>query len=294
MKTVKSIAQQHKDDLVVLLGNGVNRHYHQNNCISWDQLLRDIESHVGLDEFMNDPKDPNVSLIELAELSNKPLTNIKSFIMDKFSAKGAIKSMKFIEDLNRLNIPILTTNFDKNIELSLKLKKFITPHSIKGNGFTPKYPWNLYYANNKLESPLSGFGVWHIHGTIDYKDSICISLNDYVNLITKARKMIGYATSIFSLPFFNIEEWKSHNNWLNLFFNKSVLIIGLSLSQKELFIRWLLIVRSRYYTVHPGKKKPAWFVYREEDGLSAYDQYFFKNVGIEFLSAPNYDDIYNL
>lgn len=68
-------------------------------------------------------------------------------------------------------------------------------------------------------------------------------------------------------------------------------IFGLSLEENEVFFRWLLIERARYFKKFPKRKKDAWYVYagkKNGDGK----QFFLEGVGVKPIHVDSYDKIY--
>ena len=65
----------------------------------------------------------------------------------------------FMKRIENRKAPVLTTNFDTYMSFSLGLNR---PNKM-GASFTDFYPWNVYFSGEKLRSPVSGFGIWHIN-----------------------------------------------------------------------------------------------------------------------------------
>ena len=88
--------------------------------------------------------------------------------------------------------------------------------------------------------------------------------------------------------------WPGSNTWLQVFFHKPLLFFGLSLAENEVFLRWLLIERARYFKKFPGRAKRGWYVYVQQEGaLDSGKSLFLKGVGIEPYPVSKYDDIYS-
>ena len=86
-------------------------------------------------------------------------------------------------------------------------------------------------------------------------------------------------------------QWAGAASWLHVAFNWPLLIFGLALDENEIFLRWLLIERARYFKNCPEVSKEAWYVYageRHADGK----QFFLESVGVTPLRVDSYEDIY--
>jgi hypothetical protein len=171
------------------------------------------------------------------------------------------------------------------------------PISNKGTKFSDFYPWNCYYSNKEQKSPTSGFGIWHINGMIKYHRSIALGLADYMGCVSKARKMLQ-GRSIFDCDKIdkkNQDYWNGENTWLRIFFNKSLFIFGLGLEENEVFLRWLLIQRAKYFSSY-GIPHKGWYVYskgidrmsKRIDNMSQGKKLFLESVGFEVIEI-NYD-----
>jgi len=68
-------------------------------------------------------------------------------------------------------------------------------------------------------------------------------------------------------------------------------MFGIRLDKDEVFLRWILIERARYFMRLPERSRDGWFV-----SNSIYDKevkkYFLRRVGIEPTSVELYDEIY--
>jgi hypothetical protein len=74
-------------------------------------------------------------------------------------------------------------------------------------------------------------------------------------------------------------------------FNKPLVIFGLALEMNEVFVRWLLIERARYFSQFPDRRKSAWYGYWSKNE-SPGKLYFLEGVGVESVRADSYDELY--
>ena len=89
-------------------------------------------------------------------------------------------------------------------------------------------------------------------------------------------------------------KWSGYNTWLSIFFNKSLFFFGLSLDENEIFLRWLLIQRAKYFLKYPLAKKRGWFLMKR-DGKAESDEgkiFFLQSVGMEVIVVDDYETIY--
>ena len=78
---------------------------------------------------------------------------------------------------------------------------------------------------------------------------------------------------------------------MHIVFNNPLLIFGLGLNENEVFLRWLLIERARYFRKFPDRKKPAWYVHTD-DLKNSGKAFFLEGVGIQMIESNDYDEIY--
>ena len=292
---IKKIMNENSEDIAFLIGNGINRYYNKN--ISWDDLLlelwrsfanddkKDIPNGISLPEFYD--------ILEIQNIDNKKLDNyaiqkkVKE-IMDKWKPNN--EQNKILKYIKKMNAPLLTTNFDDLIPKSLGLKLKI----MQKRGFNDVYPWSYYYSDRELEYPTQAFGVWYINGMIRYPRSIRLGLSHYMGSIAKARKLIHDNPENISFEGKNQSYWSGYKTWLHIIFNKSLFIFGLGLRESEVFIRWLLIERAKYYRKYPSRRHNGWYITTREEAKkeSKGKKFFLESVGIKVIIADNYDDIY--
>ena len=193
---------------------------------------------------------------------------------------GINKITKFIKGINA---PILTTNYDTVLSKSIGINddEIISLTNNTDNN------WSSYFGE-RLETPLSGFGIWHIHGFHNYYKSISIGASDYMKNIHKALNLLPENISLAHLEKSN---WLGSKTWLSIIFNKSIFMFGLGLDVDETFIRWLLIMRYKYMSIR-GDLKKAWYVTVSSEKIPCAKRYFLESVGFEIVDIPNWDILY--
>jgi hypothetical protein len=87
-------------------------------------------------------------------------------------------------------------------------------------------------------------------------------------------------------------NWPGVSTWLHIVFNKPLLIFGLGLEENEVFLRWLLIERARYFNKFPDRRRKCWYVYTS--GKEKMGKLFFlRKLGIQPVKADSYEDVYS-
>lgn len=279
IEKIKSIFLRHKKDLAFILGNGINR-YHNKSNVSWEDMLLDL-----WDEYSFDTRSLIPDGISLTEFYD--ILELQNYSDDNFGGtlqKAVVAKMTDWNPSNAQNIilnkikgmeaPLLTTNFDDLISKSLELKF----NKLKDTSFTDFYPWACYYGNKELNDPAEGFGVWHINGMIKYHRSIKLGLSQYIGNVERVNNLSGV----------------DNKSWLNIIFNKSLFICGLGLDESEVFLRWLLIMRAKYFRATNNKKHKGWFIMKKENKNSKDEgkRFFLNSVGIETIELSNYKLMY--
>ena len=302
---IEQIIRENQNNIAFIIGNGI--HYQYRDCsISWEELLKDLwKVYVGGER--NIPKGTSFTeFYDILELNRfwgsqgvipqdseqliQQRNSVKQNVSSKFPRKNVYRLRKCIEGMRRLNAPILTTNFDTYISDSVKatLKK-LKPIDQQYK-FTDFYPWNMYYSEREINNPLDDFAIWHINGTRDYPRSIRLGLSDYMGSVERARKMIQGDNLEDYFTGKNQSYWKGYNTWLHIIFNKSLFIFGLGLEEYEVFLRWLLIQRTKYCKMH-NKSHKGWYI---DKGIRKGKRFFLEQLGFNVINISDYNTLYQV
>lgn len=232
---------------------------------------------------------------KIKKIEKKRFYKMKKVVCDEMKNwEGGSKVEKFVSAIKGLETPLLTTNFDEVLSKSIQAEiNYMRIPQKKKEGFTDYYPWICYYGDQTLESPILGFGIWHINGMICYSRSITLGLCDYMGCVTRARPMIQ---SMNFLEKENLEGkkrsyWDGYNTWLHVVFNKSLFIFGLALEENETFLRWLLIQRAKYFAFY-HKSHHGWYVVGPKDKINGGKELFLESVGFKIIKIEDYKTIY--
>lgn len=216
-------------------------------------------------------------LFELSEPIKKKIT----LKMREYKPVERVKQI--VNYIQKINAPILTTNYDTVLSKAIDINDndILSLENDKINN------WSSYYGE-QLESPLSGFGIWHIHGFHTYHKSISIGATDYMKNVQTALNLLPQNSTIANL---NEKDWIGYNTWLSIIFNKSLFMFGLKLDNDETFIRWLLIIRYKYM-INSGNLKKAWYIINDSETMPCAKRYFLESVGFEIVKISNWDILY--
>jgi len=188
------------------------------------------------------------------------------------------------------NIPILTTNFDRVILDAFDSKLYKTT----SKGLTYHYPWESYYACKELTEPTSGFGVWHINGMQRYSRSIRLGLTHYMGSVQRVRNWIYPSSSSGNVGLHEnggINNWRGHNTWLQILMTRPLVFFGLSLEENEVFLRWLLLEREKYFRKYSNDRQDAWYLSRKGK-TKLGKKFFLKGAGIQLEEFDDYSELY--
>jgi len=291
---IKEIINNNGHDTAFVLGNGINRFYSKEN-LSWEQLLLDLWNRYTSSEIHQTRIFKGISFTEFYDAIDIQNTNNEKF--DATIQKEVKTKMQFWEPnlnqnriLNRIrefDTPILTTNFDDLIPKSLSLDF----HKMETKGFTDFYPWSCYYSDRELIDPLSGFGVWYLNGMVNYHRSIKLGLSQYMGNVERVRKLLHNNRENIYFDGKNRNNWAGYLTWLHIIFNKSIFIVGLGLEENEVFFRWLLIERAKYFKKFPDRKKEGWYITVKNDNDINFlgKKFFLESVGIKVLEVEDYE-----
>lgn len=293
---IKRIISENSGRACFIIGNGMHLHF-KSGIKSWNDLLMDIYNKYKKE---NDPIFDNVpvgvSLTEFFDFlggTEENNNSIQKDLADNLNLYPGSNEVKLIvEKIRDLGAPILTTNIDLTLSKSINANLF----HITDSKFTDFYPWSSYYSDKKINKPNDGFGIWHINGMANYHRSIKFGLTHYMGNVERARTMIykgddslyakdnqGQLTKVRG-------EWEGQNTWLNIFFNRTLIIFGLGLGKDEVFLRWLLIERFKYNRRY-GVINKSYFVDKVSN-MKEGQKFFLRNVGIELIDINDYKILY--
>ncbi|KUM53921.1 hypothetical protein AR688_19770 [Rheinheimera sp. EpRS3] len=272
----------------LIIGNGVNLYNAADGANNWLQLLLQLwRNRIG------DVKQEAMEGISLTEFydvldlkvasSNKSLQAEFCEGMAHWQAKDHHRNIVRWAMDNQC--PILTTNFENTLSDALGLKL----HRLKALRFTDFYPWSNYYADKPISDTSNEFAIWHINGMQHYKRSIRLGLSHYMGSVERARPMLHKSGNRL---FYKAElsKWPGRHTWLNAIFQNDLFIFGLSLEVTEVFLRWLLIERAKFFKKFPENKREAFYLH--DKPLAPGQQLFLESVGIKPTKVQSYFDIY--
>lgn len=198
----------------------------------------------------------------------------------EFSKNFRGKYMNLIDTAQKNKIPILTTNFDRNL---IRVPPFCdsethsvdTPLRFIGKK-DPLLLSNAYFSDHELttkDNVCTQFAIWHIHGLTDAKGvdfplakTICLRPEDYQERIKELDKIVEENDEA--------AKWKNNHTWVNIFMNNDLIIFGLNLDPVEQDLRRLLVQRYFYQELlkeeakkhndFDFRKKETVFIYRED------------------------------
>jgi len=306
VKRVQDIIDGNQEHIAFLVGNGINRYNSGKNQNNWLAILENLWNNycdLGKEEyeFPTNLEKNDISYTELYDVikghpsykyRNKKDVILEKLVSDMEQWQPKAHHSAIIEKSKDLQAPVLTTNFDKNLSNASGNVKFIKLPKGK-KGFTHHYPWECYYSSDELSDILKGFAIWNIHGSIQYKNSIKLGLNDYMGMVHRAKEL--NSNGLFRIG--SEKRWVGAKTWLNVFFNKSLFIFGLALSREEIFLRWLLVERVKFLKKLEetnGTVRKGWYIH-VQTGNKEMDygrQLYLKSVNIEVLTLPSYKDLY--
>lgn len=292
LEKIKGIIKEHQGEMAFIIGNGINRYSgHLCQC-SWSELLikliRDF-TNLGIDHIPDGVTMTELYHIIEHQCDRERRKQIPLEIAEHLrNWQCATQHNEIVRKIQDYNIPILTTNYDELLSKAVKTEK------LTFNKRSHRYPWGYYFSNQKLHSPLAGFGIWHINGMISYPGSISLGLAHYMGMVKFAYNILHKSKES---PFSDSKnnggrDWKGYYTWLNIIFNKSLFIFGLGLNEQEVFLRWLLLRRYRWFERYPQKMQKSWYVYSGDEGMLEGKKLFFKATGIEPIKLENREDLY--
>ncbi len=288
------------ENLAIVVGNGINLHaWPKSTGNSWEIMLRKMwTAHNGA-KACNLVKEITLTefydAIDLHESAHPGESLQREFCDTMADWQPGDVHREVVAWAKARQRPILTTNFEKTLALAADAEKRrlrpIVNHHKKTAGFSRFYPWDIYYAPAAISAPDKGFGIWHINGVVDYMPSVRLGLTHYMGSVSRAREWLHRKneSSLFSGK--NVHGWEGHNTWLHIIFNCDLVFVGLGLNSDEVFLRWLLIERKRYFRQFDRPRK-GWYFAPEQD-LEGWKEHYLRAVDIEPIAVPDYPDLWN-
>lgn len=250
-------------------------------CRKWCERNREDSKSLSdeqcVERFMDYASNPSKILV----LKNTVKQSVVKMYSKKLDNPNFTLCTSFFKNIDA---PTLTTNFDTIIAQSLHLSK-----RRMGKSFTAFYPWNVYYSDKELDCPISGFGIWHINGVVEYPQSIKLGISDYMGNVERVRKMLHSHDFNEFFNGKNQNNWVGYYTWLHIFFNRDLFIFGLKLESNEVFLRWLLIQRAKYSQMY-NKTLKGWFVDKDIDENK---KYFLNKVGFDVIDISDFNELYD-
>jgi hypothetical protein len=281
MRALQNIVDRYAK-VAFLIGNGPN--LAANIMPSWKELLASAADRPIMFEVDGLTNTEVYDLVELHSENGHDVKEIVKVKLELLPSYNITIHRRLMEFASTNNSPVLTTNFDEAFEHSVNAKLF----HIASKGFTRFYPWKTYYGHKQLTLPTDGFGIWKIHGDVNYKDSIRLGLTDYMGSAERARKLIHNGDDrLFKGK--RQEFWQGHQTWLHIWFNLPIAIVGLGYGTDEIFLRWLLIERRRYLNIYHD---PMDVYYISKGAPAPAINNLMRNLGVEIILIDDYSDIY--
>ena len=289
---MRELLESHKDDLTLVIGNGINRYDAPATADSWEGLLSTlarawidpahklVPTGVSPTEFYD-----IVDLAAARSVSDNLQSQFCRLMADwtPLPQHGHVMSWA-----RRWSVPVLTTNFESTLADSVSA----TLRRCGSEPFTAFYPWSSCFALDAVDDPLKTFAIWHVNGQQRYRQSIRLGLGHYMGSVERARGWMHKSGSrLFKGA--DIVSWPGARTWLQAFLHKPLLFMGLGLEQNEVFLRWLLIERARYFNRFPARRKGGWYVHAgPAASLDPGKAFFLRGVGIEPWPVKDYAQIY--
>ncbi len=310
--TASLLEEKEKGRLAFILGNGINRY--NPSDLSWNALINSIMADC-LDNDSSIPSE-GISLTELYDMivldkipkcctdgqnlnrevdkiSHDVKARIRSKVKDEVGRKMDYHQW-LKKKLTMWDVPVLTTNYDANIESGMK--QFVIPSNFYSKGYSDTYLFNVYYADRQIdntaeENYFKRFAVWHVNGRVNHLRSIRIGMSDYMNLLVATKELLHDRAHLYYVST-EQHQWGMANKeeidpnytftWLNIFYNCSICINGLALNQDESYLRWLLISRKKYLERVGLKDVKGWYVCLSSD-LTEGKRFFLEKTGLKVV-----------
>lgn len=261
-----------------LIGNGINRYDSSEgeSDLSWEGLLLDVYNSLSTDSKDLIPK--GIALTEFFDVINlfsdqKTGANLQKELVKMLDWKPQPHHKRIVDRIAERNAPIVTTNFDFTLQKAVMadMYRHRTDDLRLLNDF---YPWDSYFSNGSKEDPFNAFSIWHMHGQKNYHRSIKLGLHQYLLMADIAKRFLPHREEASSF----------RQTWVRLFFEKDLIIFGLGLNEQEIFIRWLLIQRAKYFKNQPKRRRLGFYINHDKPNTSnAGKRFFLESIGFQYV-----------
>lgn len=239
----------------LFVGNGINRV--SRNAISWGELLDKLSKKFEIDiDLSNELKPFPLAFEEMIHHAwgedsfEQKLRNLKVNISELLLKASNEFDFSFHQQLMQSGInEIITTNYDYNLELSVRPDFLQEKKELAINRQESKL--SLYRGYN-----LDGVKVRHIHGELLHnraitdtktnypQESIMIGFEHYSDYYHKIQTSIKGPKSKYKEGILQrITSEKESKIWMDLFFTHNLYFLGFSLDFSETHLWWLLMER---------------------------------------------------
>ena len=241
----------------LLIGNGLNRCL--NDTISWGDLLahvavqHDVQQYKWVQNSYDNVSFP-MQFEAIINQIQKKNQKIDADIYSKIKKEIAYQIRKARLDNNAIHFDyvklpvntIMTTNYDYLLEIALDENyDVIKDYSGKKNTFFKYSVLSYPYVSGGKE-------LFHIHGSLQWPSKVCLGYEHYAGQLQLLREQISTNDNIINLLTkksylqndyndsgrFNLSKWPA------LFFTDNIYIVGLSMSECEIDLWWLLTYRA--------------------------------------------------
>jgi len=289
---MKTLLTGHKHNLALLIGNGINRYGATASMPAWEELLLTIARDRLGNRYRQWPEGISLTevydALELVRANDSTAPSLQEQVCGLMNQWKPRAQHKHVTSWAlKHEVPLLTTNFDN----ALGEADNCSLRRTRNTGFTHFYPWDSYYGKKAISDPCASFGIWHVNGMQRYTRSIRLGLSHYMGSVGQVRRWLNPGRNgLYAAT--GPSTWLGRQTWLQIFFTKPILIFGLRLAENEVFLRWLLIERARYFRTFPDRRVPGWFVHPDAENDPGRLM-FLDAVDVKAVAVSSYDDIYS-
>ncbi len=225
---------------VLFLGNGFNRV--SEGAMSWRSVMKELASFVGksdrITQYLN--HKPFTLVFEEIYFRSARVRNIDELALKERTAKlinsilpNELHAEAVLSGVNN----ILTTNYDYNLEVSSRLEF--------GSSQTKETKYSVH-----RRKCADGVCVWHIHGEADYPRTLMLGHEHYSGYVDKLQDFVpplsGGTPARKAKRVDGRRKRGEGQNWVELFLDSNVHVIGFSFDYTEIELWWLLSVKERH------------------------------------------------
>ena len=234
-------------DRTVLFGNGINLAEGGEGYPNWNELLSRIANRLHVGRASHGTSQSLLfDLLAHRRGRRDGVAGVDEIIHEEMQRLDCIEPQADSLFHRLLDVDAdayLTTNYDYALERAICEREGIGRDGLDvGAGYANE----TYISLHRCRKYKGGI-VYHVHGELNYPNSICLGYMHYVrNLSSVVGALTEESENGLDISLReDVLRGKGRRSWADRFFNSDVYIVGFGMAESEIDFWWLLDLRAR-------------------------------------------------